>query len=632
LYKGLITTKDIEYRPYRWIGLKEPTQSVQVLGLDTESYQDGRCFMIATSLGDVFQLDMFPACLFSRKYRNKVFVAYNLKYDEGSLLQVLPRENLKELWETGKTLWQGYTFWSIPRKMLKVSRGRNSITIYDLANFFQISLDKAANLFLSKSKLEMDTNLFTPRYVAENWIKIAEYCIQDAILVKELADCLIAKFESFGVKPQKLFSTAYVSWQYFSSKCRIPNIRRYWLFYRECLDYAMLAYAGGKFEVTEKGYDYYYEYDINSAYPHEIANLLDISDAVVWKSSRYERTATYGFIQCKLSIPPDLFHPVPLKRETVNVFPAGNFVKFITKAEYDYLKSRGARIEIIDAWWLRCKREVYPFREEVNRLYALKTQLKREGKIIDYHIVKILLNSLYGKFLQLVREGGKWKAGASWNVIYGAIITANVRIRVSEMQNRYPQVVAVHTDSIIAKEPLPIPTNGQLGEWTKEVEGEGIILGSGIYQIDGKTKFRGFDTRLDLMELVKTRRKKITLKTRRPFSWREVVFHNWDPELINRFEEIPRELRLDFDIKRLWIDDWERFNEVLDRKVESISLWVTPLLDFELIPTACERCGKVSQDYEVQAEADGGGGSLIVICSRCLSVACRVGRPSQPSR
>jgi len=141
---------------------------VRVLGLDTESYQDGRCFMIATSLGDVFPLDMFPTCFFTRKYRGKVFVAYNLKYDEGSLLQVLPNKNLKELWETGKTVWQGYTFRSIPRKMLKVSRGRNSITIYDLANFFQISLDQAAHLFLNKSKLEMDTNLFTPQYVVEN--------------------------------------------------------------------------------------------------------------------------------------------------------------------------------------------------------------------------------------------------------------------------------------------------------------------------------------------------------------------------------------------------------------------------------------------------------------------------------
>jgi len=480
--------------------------------------------------------------------------------------------------------------------------------------------------------LDIDTNLFTPRYVAENWIKIARYCVQDAVLVKELADCLIAKFESYGVKPQKLFSTAYVSWQYFSSKCRIPNIRRYWLFYRECLDYAMLAYAGGKFEVTEKGYDYYYEYDINSAYPYEIANLLDISDAVVWKSDRYERTATYGFIKCKLSIPPELFHPVPLKRGTVNVFPSGNFVKFITKAEYDYLKSKGARIEIIDAWWLRCKREVYPFRDEVNRLYALKTQLKSEGKIVDYHIVKILLNSLYGKFLQLVRESGKWKAGASWNVIYGAIITANVRIRISEMQNRYPQVVAVHTDSIIAKEPLPISVNGNLGEWTKEVEGEGIILGSGIYQIGDKTKFRGFDTRLNLMKLVKTPRKKITLRIRRPYSWREVVFHNWDRELINRFEEIPRELRLDFDIKRLWIDDWEKFNEVLERKVESIALWVTSLLGFELIPTACELCGKETQDYEVKAEVDGKGDRLTATCSRCLTAAFRAGRPSRSAR
>jgi len=571
----------IEYRNFRKRTLKDLQKSLRVFGLDTETYPDGRCFMISTSEGDVFKPEDLPKRFFSRKYRGKAFVCYSLKFDEGSLLQGLPKEKLAELKEKGKTSWEGYIFKSFPKKALIISKGKNAVSIYDMASFFGIPLEEATSLFLGKHKLAQDTNLFTPEYVSSNWDKIAQYCIQDAILAKELAQYLISKLESLGVYPRKLFSFAYISWQHFSRKCSHSSIQRYWDFYPELLDYAMKAYRGGKFEVIEKGYDWYYEYDINSAYPFEIANLKDITSAVVLKTSRYEPKADYGFIRCRVSIPMGFHHTIGIKRGDINIYPAGEFEAIITKAEFDFLRENKIPVRILDAYWLKCQSERYPYREEILRLYQEKLLAKAEGRLVEYHILKMLLNSLYGKFLQLISKGDKFIAGSSWNPIYGAIITANIRLRLAKMQNQYDSIVAVHTDSIIATNPLPIDNSKEIGEFSKAIEGEGVILGSGVYQIGEKSKFRGFETKVKLLDLVRhAKGKKIKIDIYRPLTWREVLHYNWDVNLINRFTKISKEIEVNFDIKRLWIDDWKNFSEVLKRKVDSVQLIYSDLLGF----------------------------------------------------
>ena len=74
-------TSNIIYRCYDSKKENYIKKSVSVIGLDTEAYIDGKCFLVSTSEGDSFKPPEFPHCLFSRKYRGKVFVTYNLKYD-----------------------------------------------------------------------------------------------------------------------------------------------------------------------------------------------------------------------------------------------------------------------------------------------------------------------------------------------------------------------------------------------------------------------------------------------------------------------------------------------------------------------------------------------------------------------
>lgn len=565
-------TSGITYRcaPQRKPAGDKP--SVSTVGMDTEAYPSGKCFMLCTSLGDVFDMRDFPGCLFNRKYRSAVFVAYNLKYDSGALVQHLPISKLKVLWRSDKVEYKGYIYKAIAYKYFSISKDRHAVTFYDMYNFYESTLEKAAATYLGEHKIDLDPKLFTKSYVKANWSKIAAYCVQDAKLVQYLAERLIKQLESYGVKPRKLYSVAYISYQYFRSKCVYITVKRYWKHKREVLDYAMRAYNGGKFEVTEKGLDNYFEYDIISAYPYEISNLIDIRYARVEQTNRYRKTAVYGFLDVTVCIPYNIYSPCAVRRKTVNCYPMGTFQRMVTKAEYEYLIAAGCDITIHNAYWLFIDNKEYPYRREIRRLVKRKQEIKRTGTALDYHIVKLLPNSLYGKFIQLIEKNGKWHASTCWNPIYGAVITANCRISMCELQTRFPQIVAVHTDSVIATSPLPYQQSDRLGELSFETKGSGVILGSGIYQIGDKVRFRGSESRTDLYGLFRHESRTAKIPEERPHTWRQVAHRNLDSALINRFVPQPRRLDVQFDRKRIWLQDWGRFSDVPLRKVTSVPL------------------------------------------------------------
>ena len=562
----------IRYNPPNYNTPNTRTESVTFYGIDTEAYTDGVCAMIGTSEGDAWTPDQWPACLFTRKYRGVNFVCWNLKYDSGALLQWMSREALQELRKEGEVEYEGYKIKTVGNKCLSFRWGKNTVHIYDLFTFFNTTLQKASETYLDDKKLETDVNEYTREYVRENWDHVAEYCIHDADLTKRLCVILLDTFRGFGINPRKLYSTAYVSWQYFRSKCPYVHVKRYWDDARPVLRMAMQSYNGGKFEVVEKGFGNYHEYDIVSAYPYEISNLMDVRKAKILYRDEYRPDATYGFVDVIAEIPPHLPSPVVVKKGQVCTFPAGVIRRVITKAEYEFLVRNGCDVKIVAGCWLFCREKLFPYREEILSLMEWKDRYKREGDKLRYHTTKIFLNSLYGKFVQLTPKKTVLEAGAAWNPIYASVITANTRIRISEMQRKHPSVIAVHTDSVISKEPLDYPAKGSLGDMVHEESGAGVILGSGIYQVGEKSKFRGFRTKTPLLDLLPSHGPTLTIERLRPWSWKEVLHLGLDLALINRFEEQSKGLRVNFDAKRVWLDDWQDFADVRERNVYSVPL------------------------------------------------------------
>jgi len=127
---------------------------------------------------------------------------------------------------------------------------------------------------------------------------------------------------------------------------------------------------------------------------------------------------------------------------------------------------------------------------------------------MGYNLAKIMLNGFYGKMVQAIPQpDGSIKAGTAWNPIYAAVITANVRIKMSQIQNTYwDKCLAVHTDSAILTVPMPKElVTREIGKWSLDCQGEALVVSCGIYQIGDKVKFRGFPLRgnVSLRELLR---------------------------------------------------------------------------------------------------------------------------------
>ena len=156
--------------------------------------------------------------------------------------------------------------------------------------------------------------------------------------------------------------------------------------------------------------------------------------------------------------------------------------------------------------------------------------------------------------------------------IYGTIITANCRIKVSNLQQLYACVAAVHTDSVVSTAPLPFSVQGNLGEFIQEEQGEGLILGAGIYEIGSKIKFRGIHGNHSLVDAVKSAKRSLSIDYVHAYTWKEIAFRGWPPDMINRFDTHAKKIDINFDQKRLWIDDWRLWKNVMSKTVESYPL------------------------------------------------------------
>lgn len=545
---------------------KEPKFSLErdmmekIIGIDSEAYTDGVPFMFATSLGEIIKPQQFPDILFEPRYIHANFVVFNLKYDSGAFLYHLPRHVLTELWDRNEVKYEGYKYKYINKKLLRISRGfKDYVSFWDISQFYKSSLDKASQTYLKKSKLDMRTKKFSRKYVKRFWNNIGKYCIQDAKLTAELGVYLVNKLQEFDITASSLYSCASISFQYFANETNIVTGWRFWNNYKKLVAMACDSYAGGKFEITSRGRFHGYEYDITSAYPHEIKNLIDISEANILYSPKYQKDASYGFLRVLIHNYDGKHLPCGIMRKQ-RIFPAGAFYATITKEEYEYITSIGIEVEIYDGAWVFANTNKKPYAPVIDKLFKIKSDVKGKDRML-YNMSKTIMNSFYGKCVQCIEDPDKnINIGAGWNPIYGSVITANTRIKIAKMQNiLQDDCLAVHTDSIISTKKLNsdlIKTG--LGEFCYETEGDGIIIASGMYQLGNQCAYRGFIAKRtdDWFKILSRKnninKTKITYKQLYVESWVDAMAKGHPKSKINVFENRPKEIDLNCDCKRLW--------------------------------------------------------------------------------
>ena len=542
-----------------------------IQGIDSEAYLTGEPFMLATSERRVIKCKRGTLKQLTQPEFHKVnFVTFNLKYDSGAILYELPMGTLDVLRDQGEVEWHNLKFKYIPHKFLRIIIGTGfnapSVTFWDIAQFYHSTLDKAAKTYLGQSKDDIETKTFNAIYVHKKWHRIAKYCIQDATLTRDLAIFLLDKFETFGITTSTIYSCASVTFKYFCNVTKPCTVWRYWESAREVLRYASDAYAGGKFEITQRGnFDHAYEYDITSAYPYEIANLVDIEDADASVTNDYQPEAVYGFVRCIVSLN-NLDHPpCGLKADMLVYYPIGAFATTITKREYEYLVLNGASVEIVSAIWLFVKKKTYPYRKAIQNLFKIKSDAKGKDRMV-YQNAKVLMNSFYGKLAQVTPQpDGTFRAGAGWHPIHASVITANTRLKVTAVQNLLKdRCLAVHTDSVMTLDPISddLVTNA-LGGFEYVTEGRLTLIACGVYQLNETCAFKGIrskkiSTDPDVYEKWREIFERNPALSSIPYqqlrveSWREAASHGHPKAVVNKFVNVIKNIDLNGDTKRHW--------------------------------------------------------------------------------
>jgi len=558
-----------------------------IAAIDTETYR-GKVKLIADSDGDYLldpSIDAILSFLTRRKFRSKHIFAFNLQYDAESMLKMLSDENITDIIKKGTTEYLIYRLKYIPKKLLTIrDEHRNTSQFYDLAQFYELSLDNALKKYmgLSKTDLPYRAELNTDLDVWKKHIDdIIPYCINDAKNTALLGELLQDNVKTlFAFNPKRYISRASLAKELVRQKGYVPSIRA---IPNEALKFAFYAYKGGRFETIKRGYFPHAElYDINSAYPSIIKDLIDVSRGE-WRHTKImSPDAYYGVYLCRVFVMPYYLCPIAfILPNNLITFPAGGWKTYLTREEV-LAYQKYADIEVIRGWEFFPSEIRYPFRRYIDSLYAEKQRLNK--KDYKYDLVKRMMNALYGSFYEKRDTGEEVKTGKLFNPIYASLITALTRIKVFEEAKRHEKrVISMATDSLLLDGKNRVETSKELGAWDKETEGETVVIQTGIYQIGGKTRMRGITQKKaitwqgekypDVFSLIKKYPEptEYVVTIDRPLHMRECIIHSklYNKDDINVWHSLRKTISVNKEIKRRWLGRFENGGEIFEKSINS---------------------------------------------------------------
>lgn len=568
-------------------------------GLDTETYE-GYVKLICDDTGDYKEVNNFTDCLnflIRNKYRNKYNWFFNIQYDFESIIKYLDEDLLIELYKEKELQYnEHYKIKYIPKKYFVIQTKNNvNYYFYDMYNFLDTSLNNASKNILGdckqtdlvdSSRLNIDS-----QYWIDNKDNIIKYCIKDAELTKRLADKFWGLvYTNMQFYPKTPMSKGKLSEEYFLYKCDIPSINN---IPEKVIKIAYNTFYGGHFEILKRGYfDKVYSYDIKSAYPAEIANLINYNKGTWRKTGDIDENCHTGFYACKILAMEKSFSPFMQKvggSAGLNVYPNGRFNQYLTKEEILFFRQHftNSDIKIEYGYEFIPKEIVYPFKSEIERLYGWKE--KEQDKDIKY-CVKIIMNSLYGKFIQV--SGDLNQTGKLFNPIYAAKITAGARLKILELALQKPDdIISFSTDSVISSVPLSTPKEPKLGDFQLDFNGEGVFIMSDIYNLWNietnkiKSKLRGFslvstkdiDDKLvylkDILSLMD--RTVYEYSTERPDHLGECIAHCKTKSIkknLNVFSKHKKSIDVNGDNKRVWSKEFKNGKSCLKEQHDSLPI------------------------------------------------------------
>lgn len=568
-------------------------------GLDTETYK-GYVKLICDDKGNYKEIDDFEQImqfLTRERFRNQFNWFWNIKYDFESIIKYLDKDELIDLYNEHELEHYNYTIKFIDRKFFSITLKENSrFYFYDMFGFIETSLNTAAKKYLGETKLTdvVDSERLNKdlKYWNENKDNIIKYCIKDAELTKRIADYFWnLVYKNMDYYPKRPFSKGKIAEEYFLSKCYIPTIND---IPEKVLEYSYNSYLGGRFELIQKGYfEKCYTYDIKSAYPKVISELIDYSKGkwIKCKNNKINKDAYSGYYLCNIDCLELIVSPFTKKIQTLSVYPNGKFKQYLTKNEIEFFRDNfnSVDIKILSGVEFFPDEILQPFKDEILKLYAWKEKEKDED--VKY-AVKIFMNAFYGKTIQ--KSGDMNLTGKVFNPMWATDITSETRLRLFKlMLQNLESVIGTSTDSVHSQEQLRVPKSPTIGDFALDFQGEGVYVMSDVYYLwntetkKSKDKIRGFslsktkdteDIKMPLTKILKTlkNKTKYEYETKRPYHLGECLLHTKSRDIkdLNIFAKVKKSININGDKKRIWDSEFKNGNDCLKRNIQSMPLLV----------------------------------------------------------
>lgn len=315
--------------------------------------------------------------------------------------------------------------------------------------------------------------------------------------------------------------------------------------------------VGGRFEILKRGFIGHANlYDINSAYPHKVANLPDLTNGQWIARKSIHPEAKLGFFEIEANIPElKSVPPFPFKANGVVIFPSGQFRTYVTLEEMRACED-DSYYRILNSWqFVPNDADCHPYKEFIEELYRKRRELKDNNDPLQLPI-KTIMNSIYGKTGQKVNR----VIGNLFSPVIFANITGSTRAQMYRFvidNDLEDDVVSFATDSICTTKDLGLKSN-RLGDFSCDKSGNDVYyLQNGIYRFNGKWKLRGVGSiggkTVEHVETVeKDGRLYLVLTPTRSASLRECIVQGRIMD-IGKIWPTKKLVNLDTDRKRFWL-------------------------------------------------------------------------------
>jgi hypothetical protein len=424
-----------------------------------------------------------------------VYLGYGLSYDTNMWFRDLPTDVVDKLLALGKWRWKQFQIEWVERKYITIRAYGRSRTVYDVLAFFQVPF-VAPDPAITKGACDA----WLPEYADEiefirlmkalrgnfqnvNDEDIVRYTFTECEMLIRLMRKFIDALQACKVKPRALYGPGAVASAYLEKM----GVKKFMGVLPDHLqDLSRRGYFGGRFDAAVYGWlEDCYQNDIKSAYPSR-ARFLPCLKCCEWVYDArpcYATLAQHGLYHVQWDIDPaSRWGPFPHRTASGLIYyprdGAGWYHAEEVKAAIEFYGEDAIRIT--EGWALisRCDHRPFAF---IDSLYALRKDLESSGNYDQGIVIKLILNSLYGKLAQQVGHR-KDRPPPFQCFFWAGEITAGTRAQILRAIAMDPEkVISIATDGIVVTEMLDLLYGEELGDWDVKHLATFAQLSNGVY-------------------------------------------------------------------------------------------------------------------------------------------------------